>query len=269
MYSSLVKAHKCSPVLYVYTNAKSGMLETLRTTTMGTKANIILRQHETKRIKNHGYVMPWKQISVYKLDIIEQHLRQGERVVWIDVDTLLFVSLSSKNINASSWVVGWHHGKRGQGAIYMGQNGDSSSPIKNPANEAQGDLWEVDLDVIQSVRTLQSASDVKPTYDLQGYFSMLLESGKHNLQLLQLVMPNYNFGFQCSNYNHPSFSNFYPLIKENKLHCTDRQGLGFPSPVGSISFTAPTFLDLMLGKTMMSKQSPEVRAWFERYFTTC
>ena len=186
----------------------------------------------------------------------------------IDVDTLLFVSLSSKNIKASSWAIGWQHGKTGKAFIDMGEKGENTVPVA-PSNDVQGDLWEVDLGTIQDVRNLEKTLHNKPTYDLQGYFSLLLERSEHKMHLLQSLLPMYSFGFQCSDYKHPTNNNFLPRIINNKLDCPDRQKIGFSSTVGSISFTAVTFKSLMLGKEMLPKQRTEVRQWFKRYFSTC
>lgn len=265
MYSSLVKAHQCTPLMYVYSNDPDALNNKLLRTTMNTETNIKVISRAVSAIDGHGYAAKWQALSSYKLDIMELHLKRNENVVWIDTDTLVFTDLRSVTTVASSWVVGWEHGRHFEAEHRV----IAGVPVP-PEFEALGDLWTIDLETIQELRELETTQSRKPMYDLQGYFSILMTQGSTRIDLLQRLMPGRSFGFQCSNWAHPNDENFQPIILENELHCKDRQGIEMsPSRVGAISFTANTFKTLMIQKGMLPNQDPKVASWFHRHFGTC
>jgi len=225
-------------LLYVYTENTEVLagVQALNTT-MGTRANITAHHISAASVDGHGFESSWISLSRYKLDIMANHLRQKERVIWIDLDTLVFTDLSSTFRQASTWVVGWQHGKHGVDQDLISIMG---RPIPSQY-DSLGDLWAVDLDSIKEILDLEQSLTVKPTYDLQGYFTLLLAQGSHNFRLLQDLMPHYAFGFQCSNFEHPTSSNLDLKVSGHHLQCADKQNLTLGTLVGSISFTAPTF----------------------------
>jgi hypothetical protein len=268
MYSSLVRSHLCVPTLYIYTNEPDQFTSenAISRTTMRTKTNIVVRNHAMADINSHFYVNKWKGMSRYKLDIVTSHLINGERMVWIDADTLVFTNLTPAFLKSPSWVIGWQHGKSKSGSSVI-----SDITIPDEFN-SQGDLWAVNLPAIKEIENLETqlvkkSSSNLPLYDLQGYFSILMTQGSTNFKLLQKIMPEFNFGFHCSNYNHPNITNFTPYVEHgNHLHCTDKQGLGFPKEIGAISFTSLTFKAMVLDTNGIVTQSTSVRRWFRRFF---
>jgi len=267
MYSSLVRAHNCEVVLHVYCDSPT-LMRALKhlTTTMGTSSNITAYFLSTDSIRDNAYTDPWLRLSRHKLNIMSRHVRSGTRVVWIDVDTLVFTDLREAFELSSTWVIGWMHGNRNRDKYVK----ISGVPIP-PVFETQGDLWSIDSDAIEEVLALEKSLKVKPEYDLQGYFSILLTRNSSRFRLLTDVIKNYTFGFQCSNYEHPTTSNFQPIVVNNQLHCRDRQNLGTSTRVGSISSTAPTFKKMFLAENgdifQMSQVSNNVaRSWLKNYF---
>jgi hypothetical protein len=264
MYSSLVRAHNCRVVLHVYCDSLSLMtvLEHINTT-MGTSSNITAY---FLSVEDNAYTNPWLRLSRHKLNIMSKHIRSGSRVVWIDVDTLIFTDLREAFELSSTWVIGWQNGNKNRNK-HVKISGVSIPPVF----DAQGDLWSVDSDAIEEVVALEKSLKVKPRYDLQGYFSILLARGSSRFRLLTDVMKNYTFGFQCSNYEHPTTSNFEPLIIDNQIHCRDRQDVGTSTRVGSISFTAPTFRRMFLSQPSDISEMSQVtnrraRNWLIHYF---
>ena len=78
-----------------------------------------------------------------------------------------------------------------------------------PEFDALGDLWSLDLGGIEKVRDFEKrwmsrAMATPPKYDLQAYFSLMLESGVFSENvLLHNILPGVNFGFTCSSFQHP------------------------------------------------------------------
>ena len=112
MYSSLVRAHAIQPTLHVYTDIPDvAPLET----TMGTRTDIVSRvcaeslpkMYTRKTTEKATKSSKWASLSRAKLDVVEDLiLQQGGCVVWIDLDTLVFVDFSS--VSARFVVVdGW------------------------------------------------------------------------------------------------------------------------------------------------------------------
>jgi hypothetical protein len=284
MYSSLVKSHRCKVVLFVYTNDPNIFKDQLQTTTMKTKANIVVRAQLLKDIPQYQnfYPNPWIRLSRFKLDVVASMLKKNEHIVWIDIDTLVFIDLTSAFLNASSWVIGWQSGRGGLRGSYEAGGGGYRGPHENhsktwakisdvpipPQFDAHGDLWAVDLEIVHEILRLERTLSKKPDYDIQGYFSVLLTQGSSKLKLLQSILPMYSFGFQCANYAHFLVPNKIQ-VKDNKIHCSGEPGLGVSSNVGVISFTTPAFVDSMLGRTIFPNQNSMVRSWIHDFFHKC
>ena len=264
MYSSLVRAHACVPKLYVYTDSSVVIdrLTSLKTTMRGA-TSILPKYIDSNIVADHGFPDPWMKLSRFKLDVLKGHLQQGRQVVWIDIDTLVFHDLSALMRAAPSWLIGWHHGKAGGGPSPPGVN--VSGHTIPPKFQAQGDLWTIDLEGIGEVesleRKLRSQDTELPLYDLQGYFTVLLTTNSTRMRLAQDIAPEFAFGFACSSYQHPSNKTFRPLITEDdELFCEGK-------PVGSISFTAPTFTTMLLESDSFSAILDDAtRGWFRRFF---
>jgi len=99
----------------------------------------------------------------------------------------------------TSWVIGYQHGKRRETEI--------SGVSIPPAFDAQGDLWMIrdkaSIDEIVALEESITNPKLRPSYDLQGYFSVLLSRASENFQIVTDIVEDLNFGFQCSNYEHP------------------------------------------------------------------
>ena len=192
MYSSLVRTHTFNnqpPLLYVYTNIPSSVLTPI-TTTFATPTNIITRPYTPIQTR---YKSAWKALLRSKLDIVLNHLSSGERVVWIDLDTLVLDTLPF----TVSWVIGWEMGH--------------ATPLRNmgdlwvqPRSQAQGDIWFINEAIARRIIDMEQGLKVLPAYDLQGVFSIMLEQNIASLVVLQDIW-NRSVGFKCS------VSNIYRL----------------------------------------------------------
>lgn len=269
VYSSLVRAHNCAPILYVYTNDPQMHATLPKLTTMNTRTNIIVVVQNVTAITSRGYDK-FRDLSMYKMDVVREHLIHGEHIIWIDLDTLVFVDLSPMVQEDVGCTVGWQHGKRGlPKELVLKMFSGVNVP---PKYDSYGDLWSLNLKALDEIASLYKEQTEKnitrPMYDVQGYMSILMSQGSTNIKILQQIMPNHSFGFQCSNFTHPNVEFFKPKIMNQELHCPDVQGIGLGSKVGSISFTSPTFKRTILSDPVKfsSISDPEVREWFKRWF---
>jgi hypothetical protein len=207
---------------------------------------------------------------MYKMDVVREHLNHGERLIWIDLDTLVFADLSPMIQEDVGCVVGWQNGKMGLRSKLVLKMFSGVNVL--PKFDVYGDLWSLNLkalDEISSLRMEQKEKNIsRPWYDLQGYMSILMSQGSTNFKILQEIMPNYSYGFQCSNYKHPDVEFFKPKIINKELHCPDNQGIGLGSKVGSISFTSPTFKRTILSDPVNFSAilDPDVREWLKKWF---
>lgn len=272
MYSSLARAHSCAPLLYLYTNSVNiANKVSLLNTTMQTRTNIQAIVRKVSTIKRRGFEDTWRELSRHKLDVVTEHMARGERLVWMDLDTLVFVDLTPAFREDVAWAVGWSHGKSGVGSaaelaqIYSGVN-------VSPKLEVNGDLWLLNMDAINETIALETElkqnNATLPAYDLQGYFSILLTRNSTNFKVLQDIIPDYSYGFQCSSFSHPTATAFRPQVIDGELHCPDNQGVGLSSKVGSISFTSPTFRDVILRDPVNFSgiSVPASREWLKQWF---
>eukprot|EP00977_Amphora_coffeiformis_P018018 scaffold6091_cov164-Amphora_coffeaeformis.AAC.2 len=145
----------------------------------------------------------------------------------------MFTDLSQAFAEDIAWVVGRGHGKNGTGEI----SGRFFSGTKVPLKfEVMGDLWSLNSKAFAEVFALESEQAQKnitrPEYDLQGYMSILMAKGSSKFKLLQDMMPDYSFGFQCSGSLHPMPENFRPEVIEGELHRPDKEDNGLGSKVG-------------------------------------
>ena len=254
MYSSIARSYidEGPPLLYVYSDTSPEKLHPA-TTTFGTPTRITFRRFDMGLLKKHPrYTNPWKQLSRSKLDTIMQHVRTGEKAVWIDLDTLVLDKLP---LNVP-WVVGWQHGK----ARLANELKDYNISFRN---DAHGDLWFVDDSIAQAVEFTEQRLKKLPLYDLQGIFSILLEKNSTRLAVLQDSWPR-AVGFEClgkmHGKQHPHIQNLFlrPAngIDANHpgINCTTSWGADLR--VGMLSFTAPTFLAIF----QLGSASPKVHA---------
>jgi len=266
MYSSLESSQVELPTLHVYTSLPS----VIPTTTLrGSKPKITLHFLDREEFPKNPYtsINDWKSLSRSKLDVVEELLRRGhDHVVWIDIDTLVFVDLAKVFELSATFLVGFQHGSCG------GRSDCTREDVHiTPEFDAHGDLWSIDLSTIDKVRKfehmyLSNSSNSLPRYDLQAYFSFMLQAGILPPSILvHRILPTYNFGFVCSDFKHPTSSNLHLFILNDQLHCQDAV-LKMPKTVGSISFTSPTFRKMFLNEdipTFSSVRNPEVRRWLE------
>lgn len=251
MYSSLVKSQTEFPQLHVFTDVP----EILPTTTLsGKQVSITAHVRRIEEICHNSYTGKdsWKSLSRAKLDVVEELvISSGGQVIWVDLDTLVFTDLGvSKYI---SWVVGYQHGSC-KGRITCSaehvSNGGPFLQIIEPRHDALGDLWSLNLTSISAVRRYEAMHERNelplPHYDLQGYFSLMLQDGALPAQLLHETL-DYNFGFVCSQFAHPTPENVILRVVSGKPSCSpgDLEHV-MSRNVGSISFTAPSFQELFL-----------------------
>ena len=285
MYSSLVRSHAIKPTLHVYTDVPDVVpLET----TMGTRTDIISRVCDVTSLPKNVYTKSsdkatknskWASLSRAKLDVVEDLiLQQGGRVVWIDLDTLVFTDLACAfQRGASSWVVGYQRGIQCKGLKHCAASHFQSV---RPEFDVLGDLWSLDLAAIEKVRDYErrwvSSRWMRrpPKYDLQAYFSLMLESGAlPESVLLHNILPDLNFGFTCSNFQHPTSANMEISVDKDdaqRLRCRVPKGVKMSARVGTISFTAWSFQKMFLDEEKPTFDSlsddEDVCAWFARWF---
>jgi len=269
MYSSLVRSQESHPVLFLHSDSPQVIPAH---TTMQTATNIIPILIDVESVlKDSPYNMPWHALSRAKLDFVEKLIREhGKPVVWIDLDTLLFVDISKSFALSSSWVLGFHHGGC-EGKLTCSA---LSEPI-TPAFDAQGDMWSLDLAAIAEVRKFEYelllSNSTLPSFDLQGYFSMMLQRRILSADLLHRLLP-FNFGFACSSFTHPTAANLkitFSRTESKMLQCPLHIGVDMPKETGGISFTASTFSTLLLhNETPQFKYFGDetIQSWFLDWF---
>eukprot|EP00223_Ostreococcus_mediterraneus_P004127 CAMPEP_0174586436 /NCGR_PEP_ID=MMETSP0929-20130131/26621_1 /TAXON_ID=548131 ORGANISM="Ostreococcus mediterraneus, Strain clade-D-RCC2572" /NCGR_SAMPLE_ID=MMETSP0929 /ASSEMBLY_ACC=CAM_ASM_000573 /LENGTH=253 /DNA_ID=CAMNT_0015768449 /DNA_START=357 /DNA_END=1118 /DNA_ORIENTATION=- len=240
---------------------------------MGTHTDITIHKCQPSHFPKNPYSTrgQWKSLSRAKLDAVEELLvLEGGKVIWIDLDTLVFVDLQQSFQFRSSWVVGYQHG--GCDGRY---DCNKESKQIQPEYDALGDLWSLDLRSIQQVRkyelNLLQTGQLLPKYDLQGYFSMMLHAGEFPpSMLLHRFMP-YNFGFFCSNFKHPNSTNLEITVRHGLLQCPERKHVNMARTVGSISFTANCFQKMFATAKEVDFQFIQdlrARKWFQTWFST-
>lgn len=257
MYSSLDHAHNDRGVLlHLYTNAAAAGFERF-TTFRGGAANIRVHRVNVSDIVTHGYKDRWAGLSAFKLDIVASH--RGP-VIWIDLDTLVFTSLDGVG---PDWVVGWHHGARDTTEI-------SGHPIP-PWADCQGDIWSLSPAGVGAVSAVEHATAEKPTYDLQGFFSIGLATGRLGpVRILQELLPRHALGMHCFGFKHPVAEKFNGRVvvgADNTSHieCAPFQHLG--TRMGVLSFTAPTFRRVVIaGQLLDERAMGPAAAWFRAWF---
>lgn len=272
-YSSLVKSQLELPRLHVFTDVARTVPNQ---TTMGTRADIEVHICTPEQLPQNDYTDkdPWKSLSRAKLDVAEQLiLSRGKKIVWIDLDTLVFADLGITS--KKSWLVGYQNGgcdgAKNCSWEHIANGGESKLEIK-PKFDALGDLWSLDLKAIAAVRLYES-EHVKsglplPKYDLQGYFSFMLQDQELPAVLLHDVI-DCNFGFFCSDFKHPSSENMELAVVQRRLICPKRANVEMSEWVGAISFTAPTFQELLLRTDNVDFSwigDREARSWLENWF---
>lgn len=269
MYSSLYRAHQKAVKLVVYTDDPREVQ--ISNTTWGAKVNLFYQKIDVETLSKFSvYEDPWHAISRSKLNEVEAlMLRCRKRVIWIDLDTLVFVNLERTFEFANSWVVGFHHGdcRRLKRCSKLG--------IEIPSEfDIQGDLWSLDFQEIDEIRKLEREMTMTgqdlPVYDVQGYLSILLTQNKISPKLLHRILP-FNFGFACSDFHHPSEINLELMSDSSSVYllCPLHDGVDMPMEVGSMSFTAPTFTHLFLGSDQPNFsfiKSESVVLWFLCWF---
>ena len=271
-YSSLVRSQSKFPRLHLYTD---DLTVVPKRTLSGIKTNIVVHQSRPDLLPVNQYTGkdPWLALSRAKLDVVE-HLMAltGRNIIWIDLDTLVFVDLSLTNTH--SWVIGYQHGNCFNcSAEHISQGGPFDRPIE-PKFDIFGDLWALNLSGIKAFRRYEqkhvSSGLPLPSYDLQGYFTLMLADSALPASLLHDVL-NYNFGFVCSGFDHPSPTNMKLKVVEGTLSCPVEASLEkkISDSVGSISFTAHTFVDMVLkapiGNFTWVENEP-ARAYLQSWF---
>ena len=203
--------------------------------------------------KNNPYLDPklvetqkassWKALSRSKLETMEQHMNDNPYFlpVWIDLDTVL---LHPSAIMISS-PQSQNHDRRP--FIYGYQKHDTR-------NKCYGDIFALDQKAIDDIRKMEQNMienhQLLPNLDLQGYFGLMLDQNASRLDVVQDVYPNQTFGFDCTQYSHPTVDLIKASIRKyQNVERSDIGGLSCKNPrsgkdnskVGCLSFTSKTF----------------------------
>ena len=273
-YSSLAKSQSEYPHLVVYTD-NSDIVPANTFSGLKTNISVVITTPGDLPRNEFGIYDSWRSLSRAKLDVVETLARKtGHKVIWIDLDTLVFTDLMSIT-KTYSWVLGYQHGSCKQGncsAEHIRNYGVFDRQI-DAAFDAHGDLWALNLSAIQALRAYETRHVTNalplPLYDLQGFFTLMLQDSALPANLLHTIL-DYNFGFVCSKFDHPTAENMKLHVRANKLSCPvgDLAGV-FSENVGALSFTAPTFQQLLLENdfpqlSWVSDQA--AREWLIRWF---
>lgn len=274
MYSSLVKSQVEFPHLHVFTNVPNIIPNT---TFSGQKARITAHIRRPEQLRPNYYTSdnPWMSLSRAKLDEVEDLiLSSGRQVVWVDLDTLVFSDLGIST--RVSWVIGYQHGScQGRPSCsleHISSGGHFHRPIE-PRYDAFGDLWSLNLTAISAIRQYETLHVAKglplPIYDLQGFFSLMLQDNMLPAYLLHDIL-DYNYGFTCSQFDHPTPENVNLKVSNGRLSCEVKDlGHVLSENVGSMSFTAPTFQQLLLRNDHPDfawLKDKEAASWLQSWF---
>lgn len=262
-YSSLVRSQSHYPHLAILTDEPKCVPQT---TTMRTRTRIDIVTADLAMITaNSPYNSPWHALSRFKLDFVDALIKVNKKhVVWIDLDTLVFVDLAQSFKYTDSWVLGFHHGPcQGSGCRIV---------QVRPAFDVQGDLWSLTSKQINQIydfeKELLNQKTKLPQYDLQGLLSLMLEDHRLSIPLLHREL-EYSFGFACSDFHHPTVANLHFAVNAlGQLICPLHEGVDMPQRVGSWSFTAPSFRELFLRSDgiLNTIKDEKVQAWFRNWF---
>ena len=272
IYTSLENSQQQAPILNVYTNDFRIVPNVSSSAARGGGIVVHIRDPASFPRNPYSSQNPWKSLSRSKLDVMEELLTTGcLHVIWIDLDTLVLVDLGRAFENSSSWLIGYQHG-----SCNGKHNCNKESMLIHPEFDAQGDLWALDLKTISLIKEFERTYVVNrkgrlPRYDLQAYFSIMLQKGILPASvLLHRIIPTHNFGFVCSNFEHPTVENLELVVHDGHLHCPVRdEGLNAPTLVGVLSFTAPTFKLMFLRNdtlTFTSIRNSEAQKWAQDWF---
>ena len=102
----------------------------------------------------------------------------------------------------------------------------------------------------------------------------MLESGVFSEKLLlHNILPGLNFGFTCSNFQHPTSENMKVSVDTDadarRIACGIPKGVNMSPRVGVMSFTAKSFQRMFLSEerpTFTSFSDEDVRAWLTNWF---
>ena len=210
----------------------------------------------------------WNALSFAKLDVAVLHLVRGEKVIWTDVDTLLVYGLQHAYRKLPNFVVC-----------------DKSMEDARAGRGCYGDLWMVDPPLAAAVYSdvARLPNSQLPPYDLQGIFTRLLARGGENGARLHNLVKETGamcWGFDFAGHNHPYAVNSSILLPHHPgetrialaadaiggpLRCSLPERPGPMLPVGAMSFTWPSFKEMMRRPEALW-YGPGVRRWFTRTY---
>jgi len=272
-YSSLVNSQAEFPRLHVFTNDLSVAPQS---TFKNESVDIVAHYFDPARLPKNSYSgkSPWKTLSRSKLDFVERLIKTLQKqIIWIDLDTLVFIDLGVPR--RVPWVIGYQNGgcdgARNCSWEHTAKGGKFDRDI-DPKFDALGDLWSLDLRAICAIREYEkmhlSEGLPLPEYDLQGFFTIMLQDFSLPVFMLHDLI-NYNFGFFCSNFKHPSATNMELRAVDGCLSCPRRGNVDMSEAVGAISFTAPTFQSLLLKSDALNLAwvtDISAQRWLTRWF---
>ena len=244
MYRSLQLSQTNTPILHIYTdidNFKTKMYAGKLREVAETKT-IFIHHVEEEKLPRTKYENPWKSLSRNKLHFVKQLLAIADHVIWIDIDTLVFVDLEQTFQYTNSWVLGYQHGG------CSGFKNCSDLPFHlQPEFDALGDLWALDRTAISEVEKTEALLSLVgrlPEYDLQGIYSIMLQSGGSSITPLHRFLP-FNFGFFCyDGFAHdPELLNI--SMRNLALVCNEKPYVNMSMEVGAISFTGETMQEIL------------------------
>lgn len=268
-------------------------------TTLGSRSNIVTRIEPIERVQQmkYGYDV-WRSLSRHKLTVMKRHMANlAERLIWVDLDSLIFEDMTPAYNSAFSWAVGRTPKVPSLQEMYKVRY-RKDMDLKCFVN---GDIFSITEGGFTEFLDYEKAHpNPKPEYDIQGYISLLLAQpgGSQHFRILQEVMPGFAWGFGCSDQIHPYETNkaFVPQInleseyniltttsqfsgnltkgkKYNyRMYCYGKCGSKEGScnkhiyaPVAQMAFTSPTFFPFLNNLTRIATNH-HTAAYFVQYF---
>lgn len=204
----------------------------------------------------------WLELSRQKLDLVERHLKShGHKVIWTDLDTVVLADLSCAYAQLENFVIS----RVSSGHTILNA---ARKPLKlRLGYSVYGDLWMADLKLIGQVRRLEASDLPPPPFDLQDYYTILLNGCSGVVTDLRGFLHDHSaqpmcFGFDFSAGHHPNPEDVLPMrVVNNTLHCTvHRNGRFDYYPIASLSFTFPLMRQFLQHPRELFR-SPQLFAW--------
>ncbi len=247
--AAAIRASQKCFTLHAYTNVPRGSVAWKSLARAGGD-NVKIVEYPTDLPKNaHSGRNMWFELSRRKLDLLERHEKVlGRKAIWTDLDTIVVADMSCVYARAPHFIVSRY--KKGRSLFGPGRK----LVRLHTRRSAFGDLFMVDAKLIQQVRDLEKNGMPPPLYDLQDYFSYLLNRCDGSVIDLRALVREDGFmsgggmcfGFDFARGLNPSPQVIRLKLMDGRLHCgIERNNSVEYYAVGALSFTAVTYWKML------------------------